>query len=237
MTNVEQMDQVENNETIGKLVDQAEKNLAEIQSFAIVSTESFEFAGEKLKKIKSLQKSLTDERMAQTRPIDEAKKRIIAWFDRPLLFLEKCESMLKSKMIGYQTEQNRIARERQEKLDAEAAKERARLEERADKAEANGKDEKAESLREKASMVAAPVIAPQTVKVAGIKTMKVWKAKVDAVEKISREHVNAFFADPKNKERLESYFSQIAKATKGAIKIEGVTFYAEEVIAAGRGEA
>lgn len=141
-------------------------------------------AQEILKNIKSKRKKISDFFGPMKTKAHAAWKEICnseSFVDAPL---EQAERTVKNKVITYSQE---VERKRQEearlaeakRLEAER-KEREKLEEQARKAEANGKTEKAEALREKAEQVVvqptfiAPAAAPKT---NGTAFKKVWKGE------------------------------------------------------------
>lgn len=155
------------------------EDLLEIARGREITTPEMAIAvGEDLKGIKTLAKQLEAKRTAITQPLNQALREVNALFKPAKDWLKQAEVVLKAKLLEYQTEQERIARERQAKADATARKEREKLERRAAKAEAKGKTEKAEVLREVAEAQAAPVIESAAPKLAGIARRVTWKAQV-----------------------------------------------------------
>ncbi len=135
-------------------------------------------AGDDLKAVKALAKQLEEKRTAITQPLNQALREINALFKPAKDWLKQAEHLLKDKLLAYQAEQDRVARELQAKAEALARKEREKLERRAAKAEAKGKAEKAEVLRQVAETKTAPVIESAAPKVAGIIRRDVWKAEI-----------------------------------------------------------
>jgi len=137
------------------------------------------------------------------------------------------EIVVKNKMIVYSDEQEakRIAEQR--KIDAKARveeeKKRKELEARAEKWAAKGKIAKAEELQEQAEEVevVAPVVAPKVEKVKGVSYKENWSAIVVDETKVPREYLQV------NTMAL----NRIAKATKGSIKIPGVEWKMEKILA------
>lgn len=196
-------------------------------SLVIKDQSTYEESASLLKTVKDMAKLVEESRKKITTPLDIAKKAVMDLFRGPSDELEKLESNLKRIMINYTNEQERLRREAEEKLRKEvAAKEAAekkRLEERAAKAEASGKAEKAEELRQQAQevFVPAPTIAPTVQKVAGVSMKQNWKARVIDVNKVPREYMIV----------NDSMLDKMAKATKGSLVIPGVEFYPEDVLA------
>ena len=196
---------------------------------AVQSAESYQAAGAFLKDIKTAQKRVVaffDPLKKSTRAAWQA---VLAREKEMLGPLAAAESGVKRKMGAWHEAQERIRREQERKLqsaaEAKARKERERLAARAAAASAKGQTEKAESLEDKAAEVVAPVIAVQSEapKVEGIKYRTTWKARVTKAEDVPREWLIV------NDKALQSF----ARSTKGAVKVAGVEFYAEQGMAVG----
>lgn len=190
--------------------------------FVIVDNDSYLASAEDLKQIKAQIKAIEDYRKSITDPINEQIKRIKAFFDVPINKLKEAEEVIKGAILKYQKEQERKRLEEQARLREEAEKRRLELEQKIKKLEEQGKTEKAEEIKQQAETIITPVLANDTVKVAGISKMKVWKYRIVDENLIPREYLMP----------NEKMLTQIAKSTKGALKIPGVEFYCEETIAA-----
>lgn len=118
-------------------------------AYEIDCNETYELAGRDLQSIKARIKAVDEQRKAITRPLDEAKKSVMALFEAPTTFLAKAEALLKDKMLAYSEEQERRRQELQAKVEADARKERERLAAEAAAARAKA-DEEARKLREQA---------------------------------------------------------------------------------------
>src|SRR3990167_9891225 len=116
-------------------------------------------------------------------------------------------------------EQERKIREESEK---KAEAERQRLIKQAEKAAANGNEEKAAELQARSEAVQAPtvIVEKQTVKQDGMGGRTVWKARIVNPAIVPREYCMP----------NEKYISDLAKSTKGTLKILGVEFYEENVV-------
>lgn len=125
------------------------------KNVVIVTTEDYKFAQGLMADIKARIKTLEETRMGQTRPIDEAKKRIMDFFRGPLQRLDEAKSFLNDRMVKWVDEQERIRREEERRLQEEARK---RAEEEtlaaAVEAEASGDKQEAEQI------IAEPVYVP-----------------------------------------------------------------------------
>ena len=122
---------------------------------AVLSSQTeFETAGETLRQLQTLSKTIEDKRVELTAPVLEAKRRLDDFFRGPAERVKKAIGDVKSLMLGYTREQEAIRQAEERRLraieEAKAAKERERLE-----AKARAEREKAEELRRKAEAEAA----------------------------------------------------------------------------------
>ena len=177
--------------------------LEQAKTFNITSPGIARNAGESLKKIKALKRQLEKKRTAATGPINKALREINGWFKPAKEWLTIAESMMKTKILAYEAEQERIAQEAQRKADDKARKQREKLEAkaaaaraeeesaRAAIAKAKGDEAKAAAaalakkqaaiaakLEEKAEIVQAPVISTTAPEIEGVHTRVTWKAEV-----------------------------------------------------------
>jgi len=209
-------------EEMGQLKAKAEAALSAAQSFVVNSQQAYEAAGSDLKAIKARQKEVDEARKSITRPLDEEKKRITAFFEPAASFLNKAESILKSSMMAYASEQDRLRRVAEEAARKEQERLRKEAEKKAAKAETKGDAEKAADIR-----AAVPVVVAMQVeqpKVAGISMRTIWKARVIDAAQVPREYM---IVDLQKIDR-------IAKESKGAVQVAGIEFYSEQVMAAGQ---
>lgn len=160
------------------LFKQSQHMLELAQECKITTADGAISVGEDLQAIKTLMKNVEDKRTAITQPISKALYEVNALFKPAKDWLAQAERILKRKLLAYQAEQDRIAREAQAKAEEEARKERQKLERRAALADFVGKDEKADELRQEAESQVAPEIRPATPKLEGIYTRETWKAEV-----------------------------------------------------------
>lgn len=200
----------------------AEQALARAEAMTITTPEMYRAASDELRSIKAKYKEIDEHRKSLKRPIDEAAKRIQAFFAGPLEFLSRAESIIKRKMIEYDREQERIRLEEQRKADEAARRERARLEAQARKAEASGKVEKAAELEQRAAMVTPPVLSRPTPKVEGIAKRTVWRFRIVDPSKVPEQY----------KTIDERKIAGVVKALGADANIPGVEVYADNVIAA-----
>jgi hypothetical protein len=162
----------------------------EVLSLTIENDEQYSNAAELTKKIRVVAKDLNASRVSITAPLDEAKKKVMDLFREPLSALESAQKTLDFGIRDYHTKKENERREAERKAEAVARAEEERkkklLEEQARKAEAAGKEARAEALREKAEVVHVPIIATpvaEAPKVAGISFRTTWKARVQITRK------------------------------------------------------
>jgi rubrerythrin len=193
------------------------------KAIIIKSNVDYERVGEELKQIKTLFNALENERKSATKPLDEAKKKIMDWFRQPSEKLTIAEANRKRAMIGYQQEQEKKRREEEARLAELQRKEAERLAKKAAEAEAKGRTEKAEELRQQAQEAStiAPIVPPKVEKINGIKTMKIWKFRIVNEKLIPRDYL---MPDEKK-------IGAITKATKGTLEIPGIEIYPEDTMA------
>ncbi len=172
------------------LFKRSKASLSAAQEYEIRTPEHAEDAGATLREIKGLGKELEEKRTSITKPINLALREINALFKPAKDWLGDAEQVIKAKILSYQSEQDRIAREAQAEADALARKEREKLERRAAKAAAKGKAEKAEALSQVAETTAAPVIESAAPKLAGIARRETWKADVTDLRLLLNHIVN-----------------------------------------------
>jgi hypothetical protein len=124
------------------------------KSFQVTSSSDSAKAQEARIRLNSRIKSLTDARLALTRPIDAAKKVIMDFFAGPIAAFTQAKDELDRKIIAYENEQERQRRAEQRRLDEIAERERQELQRKADE-EKRKADAEAEALRKKAEKAAA----------------------------------------------------------------------------------
>ncbi|HET6329207.1 MAG TPA: hypothetical protein VFF76_00330 [Holophagaceae bacterium] len=137
----------------------AHSTLELVANLVITTDDQYESAASLLKEVKSQANKLEETRKGITRPMDEAKQKVMDFFRAPLDKLTKAESGIKSAILVYQRkkeeEQRKIEAERrrqQEEADRkrreeEAAALRAREEAEQKQREAEAAARKAEALK------------------------------------------------------------------------------------------
>ena len=109
------------------------------------SPEMYEVAGDELRSIVTRRKKIEELRLSLTRPIDEAKRRIMDLFRGPDGRLGQAESLLRDEMTRYQREEREKAEAARREAEAKAAAERAEQERIAREAEAARRKAEAEA--------------------------------------------------------------------------------------------
>ena len=224
--NIEQPDQA--------LFSRSKASLSAAQEYAIRTPEDAEDAGAILREIKGLANELEGKRTSITKPVNQALREVNALFKPAKDWLAEAEKLVKGKILEFQNEQDRIARELQAKADAEARKEREKLERRAAKAEAKGKEDKAEELREQAETQIAPVVTSAAPKLAGISRRETWKTEITDKGALL-QHIIEKRPDLLPLVKIDqSALNGMARSLKGELDLPGVEVSKEASIAARR---
>lgn len=163
----------------GDEASESNKALIYAEGFAVTSASDSAKAQEARARLNSRIKTLTDARMALTRPIDAAKKTIMDFFAGPIATLTRAKEILDGKVITYDNEQERLRREEQRRLDKIAEDERRRLQAIADEATRKANAE-AEQLRKDSEAAAAAGRAEEAAKLAAKATRVEEKADAKA---------------------------------------------------------
>lgn len=148
------------------------------EGLTITTAEEMGASGDLLKTIKGRQKALSDLRLSITRPMDAAKKQVLELFQPTVDRLATAERTIKGAVLTYTQEQARLQREAQDKLDADAAKEREHLLKQAEAHRETGRDGRAETLEQRAETVQAPTVAPAETPRGAVHIRTTWHAEV-----------------------------------------------------------
>lgn len=159
--------------------------LTRASEFVVDSAEASALAQQMRATVNTEMKRLDAERREITKPMDDAKARVIALYDRPLAVLKNALEQYGAKVLTFNREQERIRVAHQKQLDDIAAKERARLQAQAAKASDKGQDDKAEALISTAAAVVAPIARNDAPKIAGTTIRKSWKFRVKNAAKVN----------------------------------------------------
>ena len=211
----------------------AERVLAIAMSIVVDSDEMAALAAAELGTIKGRVKELDEERKSITKPMDDAKKAVMDIYKPAIEKLGQAETALKTSLLTYQTEQQRIADLAAAEEARKAREEAEKLRAKAEKMEARGKTEDADALRNVAAMtVAAPRTVAAPTKLAGTSVRKVWKANVTD----RSAAIKALAENPAYQHLLtidEAALNKLAAAMKNPNSpIPGVVFYEDSVMSA-----
>jgi colicin import membrane protein len=124
------------------------------QSFVITTQDDYQLAGEELQSIKGRILVLEGKRTGITGPMNKALTAINDLFRGPMATLKAAENAVKSSMLTYSEEQERLAAEERRIAEAVAAAERARIAEAARQVELAAAAER-KLIADKAAAVAA----------------------------------------------------------------------------------
>lgn len=133
------------------------------QTFTVVSASDSAKGQEASQRLNAAIKTLTDQRMDLTRPLDALKTKWMSFFAAPIDKYKAAKALLDQKVIAYQTLQEELARVEQRRLDKIAADEQARLKAIADETQRKADAEAAE-IRRKADAEAAAGRADEAAK-------------------------------------------------------------------------
>ena len=205
--------------------------LADAERFVITTASQYDASGEVLKSIKGRQRELEELRRSMTRPIDDARSRIMALFKPAGDRLLKAETVLKGAMVRFRNDQERKRREAEAAARAEADREAAALRRRADTAERRGNEDKAEELRDRADSVPVPIVTVQQPEVLGVSIRTTWTAEITDLLALVKACADGSQPLTQLLPNMPVLRAQ-AKALKGELRIPGVRAVAEEGIAA-----
>jgi hypothetical protein len=201
-------------------VQESNKTLEAVKSIQVKDQASYESVTGIRVSANTKIKELDTERKSITAPIDEAKKKVMDLFRKPADILKEIVSTCDKKMVEYTDKQEKIRREQEARLQAQADKKRLELEEKARKALDEGKEAKAERYEEKAAEVIAPVLAPTVDKVKGVHFTERYYGDVIDFKILSDDY----------KIVDQSKLNKVIQATKGSLPIPGVRIRKERIV-------
>jgi len=210
--------------TLGREATEIERR---VQALKVDSELSYGAAGELLKQVKAVQKTIKSYWEPMRVSAKATYDDVLAKKKEMLDPVDAAEKTLKKKMGAYTLEQERIARELEEKRRREAEAEANRKLEEAAALEAKGDSDGAEYAMAEAevydSYAETVSVKPKQQKVSGITTSRTWKIK-----SIDSSKVPVFFQGVELRPVDASAVLRIVKASKGQISIPGVEI--EEVV-------
>lgn len=235
----------------GKL---AENSYEVALAVTIDSQEMLDIAGDELRSIVTRKKEIEELRLSITRPMDEAKSRVMDLFKVPTNRLIDAENLLRTEITRYTQEQARIDDQRRRDHEAQLELERAQQEQIADQAAAEAEAARKSGDIEAAAIatarveaaqeailsvdVAPPVAVVRTAKTAGISSRENWKAEVTDFKKLviaaaerakNGDDFLLGFLDPNTKA-----LSASAKSMKSKLSVPGVRIYNDPSLAVSR---
>lgn len=166
---------------------EAEASFKRVEKIKVSDAQSSSFAQGLRAEIDRRIKELDEARKERTRPLDAVKKQLIEDYARPIDLLILCRRELDRQILAYDDQQRAIARAAQRKIDEENEREQRRLAKLAEKAEARGDEEKAESFRDRASSQVAAVVQPQVVQAAGTSFVETWSFEITDAKQVAPE--------------------------------------------------
>lgn len=237
---------IEAPETVAKNATKEADGLLELaQEFEIDCIEMATIADEELATIKGKIKELDEKRFAITRPMDEAKKRVMELFAPATARLIQAEAHLKNLLIGWNNkeklrlaEEQRVAAENQRKVAADAEAEAEKLRRQAIQADVAGDTETAVQLMEQAEMQSqvaeniqymAPIVGSAT-KLGNSSVRSNWKAQMTD-KMLLIKAIAAGTASVDLVEFAQSVADKRAKALKKEFVVPGIRVYEEDIVA------
>lgn len=239
MTPTKQVPEVQNEavvlaaKAVGREEEMSIALVSTAEALVIKTPEELGASTDLLQTVKERQKALTDLRLSITRPMDEAKKKVMALFHPAVDRLATAEETIKAAVLTYTQEQRRLQAEAQAQLDAEAERERLRLATLAEKQRVAGKDDRAEATEERATEVQAPTVAAAEAPTGAVHVRTTWHAEVTdlaALAKACLSEQPIELIEP-NMAALNS----LARSLKEELSIPGVKAVSEEGVAARAG--
>lgn len=193
------------------------------ESVVVDSDDGFTYAGELTRQVKQMQTKVTDYWEPMRKSTYEAYKSVTDHKKEMLDPLAAAEKILKKKMGAYSLQKERERREREEALRRQAEEEMNRKLEEAAKAESEGDAFGAEMAMTEAEVMenvaTTAVIKPEAPIMKGVSTQKTWK-----ITNVDHDMVPTHIQGVEIRPVDEKAVLRLIKATKGAIKIPGITF-------------
>lgn len=159
------------------------------QALVIRDAEQYRAATAFLVECKTVAKRIEDERLAMTRPIDDSKARVKAFFDKlkakPLAIVDKINQALND----YDRRQREAAAAAQREAQEAADRERRLAEARAARAVERGEFERAAELQASVAQVVTPEVRAAIPDVKGAAVRQVWKFRVTDPDAIPRKYM------------------------------------------------
>lgn len=220
------------------VAEKAKKSTAELWNRAAVLTvsngEEYIVGAELHREIAERRRELDATRLGITRPMDEAKSRIMELFRPTMDQVKAAEDAVKKELITYSDRIEREARAEAERIEREAREAREKAEQEAAALRDEGKESEARALEYEALTAPPPAMAAATVArpvVAGSVVSGTWKAEVTdkmaLIKFIAEGKAPADWVDV-NMPRLNAE----AKSKREAMAVPGVRAYKQANISA-----
>ena len=192
----------------------------------ITTPDEHQQASDILKIIKDKSRVVEDARKRITAPLDEAKRQVMALFNRPLALLQQAEANIKTAVVTYTREVERKRQEEEARLREIARKEKERLLELAREAEKSGDHAAADNLAGQYLSVTVPTVVAPTPKASGLAMKKVWQVtvtdKAALIKACAEGKVSADALEP-----TTTFLRPLATTAREQINVPGVV--AEQV--------
>ncbi len=168
---------------VNSMKQQIELMASEGNGIVICDNQSYSYAGEFLKRIKQVQKQVDDTRKGMTRPMDEAKKKVMELFKPIESRINDMEASVKTSLLQYQTIVDRRIREELEEKRKKDEAEAAELAQDAEFFGSNSVEMEQTEVKDQMQNVAPTV--------SGITTKMVWDFEIVDEALLPREMLSA----------------------------------------------
>jgi hypothetical protein len=195
-----------------------------VARFTFEDAEEYEAGTEMLREVKAQQKDLEEKRKAITKPMDEAKKNILALFKPPEDRLKTAENVLRAAVLDWQRQQEAERRAIEAELREKQRLLQAAAEEEAEKLREEGHDLQAAATL--ALVPPVPTVFMDAPKADGIGNRSTWKAEVVDFEMLVKA-VAAGLVPESYLQVNQTALNAAARSLKTAAKIPGVKVYEE----------
>ena len=184
----------------------------------ITSHEAYARAGELLLTIKAIRKKITETFKPIKQKMDAAKQEVLDQERKADAPLKEAEALLSPQIIKWNTEQEKIRKAEEDRLQEIARKEEEdRQIAAAIHAEETGNKEEAAAIMDAPVYVPPVVVKKEVPKVAGISIVERWKFRIVNERLIPREYLKVD----------EVLIGQVVRNSHGVIKIPGIEAYNE----------
>lgn len=204
----------------------AQQALAQAQAMVIDSPEALSQASAFIKEVTAAEKRLNETRLNLTRPIDEAKNKIMGLFKPAVDCLNQAKMLARRKAGAYQEEERRRREQEAREAAEKAERERLRQQKLAEAALERGDTAKAEKFEAKAEQAATSVPVAEAPKTTGVALRTYYQVQV-----LNMKQLCAAVAEGKIPPHIvqlhQGEANKFASATKGAVEIPGCTIKKE----------